>query len=103
MAVLSILMAMPEQAPAAAPELSFSAIRLRFADVVVGQTETLLVVATNNGQSKVTISGVRSTNSNFKASTLKLPQVLAPGKKSLGQRDFRPHRERWGGRGYHFD
>jgi|HubBroStandDraft_6_1064221.scaffolds.fasta_scaffold03683_3 hypothetical protein len=76
---LSILVTLSPRLRAAAPEMSFSAPRLRFAGVVVGQTETLVVVATNHGQSRVTVSGVRSTDSRFKVSTLDLPQILAPG------------------------
>lgn len=68
---------------AAAPELSCSSTHLRFADVVVGQTETLLVVATNKGPSTVTISGVSLTDDKFKLAHLSLPRVLAAG-ESLG-------------------
>ena len=73
------LVMMPVRVRAAAPEMSFSPTFLRFAGVLVGQTETLVVVATNNGQSNVTVSEVRTTNSKFKVSTLNLPQVLASG------------------------
>jgi Abnormal spindle-like microcephaly-assoc'd, ASPM-SPD-2-Hydin len=76
---LAMLLLMPLRVLASAPEMSFSPTFLRFAGVLVGQTETLVVVATNNGQSNVTVSGVRTTNSKFKVSTLNLPQVLAAG------------------------
>jgi len=76
---LAILVMVPSPARAAAPEMSFSPTFLRFGGVIVGQTETLVVVATNSGQSNVTVSAVRTTNSEFKVSTLSLPQVLAPG------------------------
>ncbi|MFZ0136839.1 MAG: hypothetical protein WAK89_07270, partial [Candidatus Sulfotelmatobacter sp.] len=76
---LAILVMMPPRVRAADPEMSFSPTFLRFADVVVGQTETLVVVATNHGQSNVTVSEVKTTDSKFKVSTLDLPQVLAAG------------------------
>lgn len=73
----------PPRLQAAAPELSCSSTHLRFADVVVGQTETLLVVTTNNGPSNVTILGASVTDSKFKLADLSLPRVLAAG-ESLG-------------------
>jgi Abnormal spindle-like microcephaly-assoc'd, ASPM-SPD-2-Hydin len=89
-AVLAVLVTLPTPLRAAAPEMSFSAPRLRFAGVVVGQTETLVVVATNHGQSRVTVSDVRSTDSRFKVSTLKLPQVLAAGESLAVSVTFSP-------------
>lgn len=88
--MLAILVTLPSRAWAATPELSFSAIRLRFADVVVGQTETLVVVATNHGKSSVTVSGVNANQSNFTVSTLKLPQVLAAGESLTLNVTFAP-------------
>ena len=80
---LAILITLPPRMQAAPPALNCSPTYLHFANVVVGQTETLVVVATNHGQSKVTVSEVRATDSNFKVSQGTLPQVLAPG-ESLG-------------------
>src|SRR5580704_5386749 len=77
------ILATPLRAKAAAPELSSSSNHLVFADVVVGQTETLSVVATNNGPSNVTILSVGVTDNEFKLANLSLPQVLAAG-ESLG-------------------
>jgi hypothetical protein len=77
------ILATPLRAQAAAPELSCSSNHLVFADVVVGQTETLSVVATNNGPSNVTILSVGVTDNEFKLANLSLPQVLAAG-ESLG-------------------
>ena len=88
--VLAVLVTLPPRLRAAAPEMSFSAPRLRFAGVVVGQTETLVVVATNHGQSRVTVSDVRSTDSRFKVSTLELPQILAAGESLAVSVTFSP-------------
>ncbi len=87
---LAILVMMPPRVRAADPEMSFSPTFLRFADVVVGQTETLVVVATNHGQSKVTVSEVKTTDSKFKVSTLNLPQVLAAGESLAVNVTFTP-------------
>ncbi len=75
---LAILLT-PPQLQAAAPELSCSPNHVQFADVVVGQTETLVVTATNLGKSSVTILSVGANDSHFKISNLTLPRVLAAG------------------------
>jgi Abnormal spindle-like microcephaly-assoc'd, ASPM-SPD-2-Hydin len=87
---LAILAMMPLRVRAAAPEMSFSPTFLRFGGVIVGQTETLVVVATNHGQSNVTVSEVRTTDSKFKVATLNLPQVLAAGESLLINVIFTP-------------
>ena len=90
MVALAILLTLLPRVRAAAPEMSWSATHLRFADVLVGQTETLLVVATNNGQSIVTVLGVSSSDSNFKVGNLTLPRVLAPGESLAVSITFAP-------------
>jgi hypothetical protein len=96
-AALAILLALPPRVRAGATELSCSPIRLRFGNVVIGQTETLLVVATNNGKSKVTISGVSASDSKFKVSHLALPQVLAAGESFAVSVNFAPTARGWVG------
>ncbi len=81
-AVLVIALAIlltPPLLRAAAPELSCSPAHVHFADVLVGRTETLVVLATNGGKSSVTILGVGVDDSNFKVANMTLPQVLAAG------------------------
>jgi hypothetical protein len=63
----------------ATPQLSCSPTILRFGEIVVGQTQTLTVTLTNNGQTSVTVSGFAISNSNFTPSTLNLPLVLLVG------------------------
>jgi hypothetical protein len=87
----------PLRVRAAAPELSFSPTGLRFANVVVGQTETLLVVATNNGQSMVTISSVSANDSAFQVSHATLPRVLAAGESLAVSVTFAPTAKGWVG------
>jgi len=95
--VLAILMMLPPRVRAATPELSFSPTHLRFANVVVGQTETLLVVATNSGQSKVTLSSVSANDSKFKVSHATLPLVLAAGESFAVSVTFAPTSKGWVG------
>jgi centrosomal CEP192-like protein len=63
----------------ATPQLASSPTILRFGAVVVGQTQTLMVTLTNNGQTSLTVSGFAISNSNFTPSTLNLPLVLLAG------------------------
>jgi Abnormal spindle-like microcephaly-assoc'd, ASPM-SPD-2-Hydin len=93
--VLSILVMLPPRVRGAAPELGFSPPQLRFANVVVGQTETLLVVATNHGESKVTISGLSANNSAFEISQPTLPVVLNPGESLAVTVTFAPTTKGW--------
>jgi hypothetical protein len=74
-----LLAALPLHAQAAASELSFSQASLMFGHVDVGLTRTVSVALTNHGRSEVTISGIDSSDSNFKVSQLKLPKILAAG------------------------
>jgi hypothetical protein len=70
-------------ASAASKQLACAPTYLRFGGTVVGQTETLLLTLTNNGQTSVTISGVSVNNSEFTTSSLSLPLALPAG-QSVG-------------------
>jgi len=85
----------PLRVRAAAPELSFSPTSLRFANVVVGRTETLVVVATNHGRSKVTISNLSANRSEIKVSHATLPRVLAAGESLAVSVTFAPTAKGW--------
>ena len=96
--VLVILVTvLPSRLRAAANELSISPTSLRYGDVVIGQSQTLLVAVINNGQTSITISSVDSSNSKFKVSKLKLPQVLATGKGLEVSVTFAPTAKGWVG------
>lgn len=60
-------------------QLASSPSSLRFGALDVGQTETLLVTLTNNGQANITISAVTASNSEFSTSSLGLPASLLAG------------------------
>jgi len=93
--VFAVLVLMPLRVRAVAPELSFLPIHLRFGNVVVGDTETLVVVATNHGQSKVTISSVNANQSEVKISHATLPQALAAGESFAITLTFAPTVKGW--------
>jgi Abnormal spindle-like microcephaly-assoc'd, ASPM-SPD-2-Hydin len=81
----------------AMPQLTCSPAILRFAAVVVGQSETLMVTVTNNGQTNVTVSGFAISNSTFTPSTLNLPLVLAAGQSFDLSVSFTPSALGWTG------
>jgi hypothetical protein len=70
---------LPSPLRAATNELSLAPTALHFGEVVVGQTETLLVAVTNQSRAKITVSKVASSDRSFHVSDLSLPTVLAPG------------------------
>lgn len=81
----------------AAPRLSCSPTILRFAAVVVGHSETLMVTVTNNEATSVTVSGFAISNSAFTPSTLSLPLVLASGQSFDLSVSFTPTAMGWTG------
>jgi|ERR1700691_4087354 len=81
----------------AAPRLSCSPTILRFAAVVIGQSETLMVTVTNNEATSVTVSGFAISNSAFTPSTLSLPLVLASGQSFDLSVSFTPTAMGWTG------
>jgi hypothetical protein len=63
----------------AAAQLNCSPTDLRFGEVSIRRTESILIALTNNGKTSVTVSSVVINNSKFKVFNFKLPQVLAAG------------------------
>jgi hypothetical protein len=63
----------------AVAQLACTPAKLQFGAVSIGQTETLLVSVTNNGQTTATISGITVRNSVFTTSSLPLPFALPAG------------------------
>jgi Abnormal spindle-like microcephaly-assoc'd, ASPM-SPD-2-Hydin len=87
----------PVRAGAATLQLACTPTNLRFGAVVVGQTETLLVTLTNNGQSSVTVSGIAVGKSEFTTSNLSLPLVLLAGQSVDLSVSFTPTAMGWTG------
>ncbi len=76
---ITLLGMFPVSAGAATPQLTCSPADLAFGWVVVGQTETLLVSLTNNGQTSVTLSAITPSSSQFTVSHSGMPLVLPAG------------------------
>jgi hypothetical protein len=87
----------PVGASAATSQLACTPTKLGFGDVVVGRTETLLVILTNNGQSSVTVSGIYVGKSEFTTSNLSLPLVLLAGRSVDLNVSFTPTALGWTG------
>jgi hypothetical protein len=96
MAILFLGM-VPMGAAAATLQLACTPTNLRFGAIVVGQTETLLVTVTNNGQTSATISGITVGNSKFTTSSLSLPLVLLAGQSVDLSVTFTPTAIGWTG------
>jgi Abnormal spindle-like microcephaly-assoc'd, ASPM-SPD-2-Hydin len=87
---IALLGVVPGSAAATTPQLTCTPSSLWFAKVVVGQTETLLVTLTNNGQTSVTVSGMAVSNAEFTTSSLSLPLVLLAGQSADLSVSFTP-------------
>jgi len=77
--VIALLGMFPVSAGATTPQLTASPASLGFGWVVVGQTKTLMVTLTNNGQTSATVSGIAASNSQFTVSNPGLPLALPAG------------------------
>jgi hypothetical protein len=76
---ITLLGMFPVSAGATTPQLTCSPADLAFGWVVVGQTETLMVSLTNNGQTSVTLSAITPSSSQFTVSLSGMPLVLPAG------------------------
>ena len=87
---------LPLCVPAASAQLTCTTSDLTFGNVVVGQSETQLVVLTNSGQTTVTISAMNVTDPGFSAQ-LPLPLTLAAGQSVALNVTFSPTANGWTG------
>jgi hypothetical protein len=93
--VIALLSMFPLSAGAATPQLVCTPASLRFGEVVIQQTETLLVAITNSGQTSVTISEIAVKDSEFTVSKLDLPLVLQAGESVDLNANFIPTEKGW--------
>ena len=74
----------------AAQQLTSTPYPLLFGSVVIGQSESEIVVLANTGQTSVTVSAMKATGAMFKASGLALPLILPAGQSVPLQVTFSP-------------
>lgn len=82
-------------AGAAAQQLTSTPSTLLFGSVVIGQSESEVVVLTNSGQSSVTVSAMKPSGTMFKASGLTLPLILPAGQSVALKVTFSPTSTGW--------
>ncbi len=93
---LALLCGVSVSAGAATPQLVCEPTSIHFGNVVVGQTESLLVTVTNNGKTSVTVSSV-TASSEFSISNLGLPLTLPAGQSLEVSVMFTPTLTGWKG------
>jgi hypothetical protein len=76
-------------------QLTCTPSRLKFGEVVIGQTQTLQVSLTNSGSTSVTVSGISSSNSVLTTSSISLPLVLPAGQSVALNVNFTPTAQGW--------
>jgi hypothetical protein len=86
---------LPASARATIIQLASTPSSLRFGDVIVGQTETLLVTVTNNGQTSATISAITANSSQFTVSNVSLPFIMLAGQSLEFNVSYTPKDTGW--------
>jgi len=93
---ITLLGMLPVSASATATrQLACTPASLDFGAVVIGQTQTLLVGLTNQGQTSVTVSAITAGNAEFTTSNLTLPLVLLAGQSVDLSVNFTPTITGW--------
>jgi hypothetical protein len=93
--VIALLGMFPVGSGAATPQLACTPANLRFGEIVIHHTETLLVTVANNGETNVTISEIGVSGSEFAVSKLDLPLVLQAGQSVDLNASFTPTAKGW--------
>jgi len=97
LAALAISTLLPVVSRAATQPVTCSPSNLRFGLIVLGQTESQLVVLTNTGTSSTEITGVSVSDGEFTALGLNLPVTLAAGQSVEMSVNFAPTATGWVG------
>jgi hypothetical protein len=92
---MTLLGMLPMSAAAATRQLACTPASLDFGAVVIGQTQTLLVGVTNQGETSVTVSAIAAGNAGFTTSNLTLPLVLSAGQSVDLSVNFTPTATGW--------
>ena len=93
--LLALFGMLPVAASAAPQQLTCTPTMLRFASIMIGQSETLPVTLTNTGSTSVTLSAVNSGLAQFVVSGLNLPMSLGAGKSVTFNVAFTPTTMGW--------
>jgi hypothetical protein len=93
--VAIVLLGMSPVKAAATPQLVCMPANLDFGGVVLGQSETLQVNLTNNGETSVTVSAISAGNAEFTTPGLTLPLVLSAGQSVDLSVNFTPTTRGW--------
>ncbi len=92
---IALIGMLPGSAAAATRQLTCTPASLDFGAVVLGQTQTLLVGVTNQGETSVTVSAIAAGNATFTTSNLSLPLVLPAGQSVDISVTFTPTATGW--------
>jgi hypothetical protein len=88
---------LPFRAEATTQTLVCSPARIKFGEVVLGQSETQLITVTNTGQTSSTISAIGVSDSQFSVSSTSLPVTLGAGQSVSVNVTFTPSVAAWTG------
>ena len=88
---------MPLSAGATAKQLTGAPSALSFGNVIVGHPETEVLVLRNGGQTSITVSAMKLSATEFRASGLSLPLTLHAGQSAALNVTFSPTRTGWRG------
>src|SRR5579863_7720239 len=95
--LLAFVALLPLNSRAATQQLVCAPAKVRFGSVVVGQSETQVIVLTNTGTASTTVSAISLGDAEFSVSGLNLPASLAAG-ESVGLKvTFTPTADGWTG------
>ena len=95
--LLAFVTLLPLNSRAATQQLVCTPAKIRFGSVVVGHSESQLIVVTNTGTTSTTVSAIDVGSTAFSVSGLKLPASLAAG-ESVGLKvTFTPTADGWTG------
>ena len=91
----TILVTMLPLSVRAATQLTCAPSTVHFGNVVIGQSETAVVVLTNSGETRVTVSAINWSGPQFAASAPNLPLIIPAGQSASVNVTFSPSATGW--------
>lgn len=95
--LLAYVLTLPLSSGAATQQLACTPEKLRFGAIILGQSETQIMVLTNTGATSATVSAITVGGAEFSVSGLSLPASLAPGQSVPFSVTFAPTADGWTG------